>query len=74
MITIRTDMQAQFGKAGPLAAEFKRSSADLAAQMGLLDRHWRVLTDLSGQFDTVVRMQGLIVTGRNEFWTIEAEG
>lgn len=74
MITIRTVMQAQFGKAGLLVAEFKRSSADLAAQMGLPDRRWRVLTDLSGQFDTVVRMQGLIVTGRNEFWTIEAEG
>jgi hypothetical protein len=70
-------------------------------------RRWRVLTDLSGPFDTVVqevgaeslaewekmrtrlfelaairesfresmaRMQELVESGRNELWTIEAEG
>ena len=67
------------------------------------NRRWRVLTDLTGPFDTVIqeveaesmaeweqaraklfalpafresfgRMQALIVTGRNELWTVEGEG
>ena len=66
------------------------------------NRRWRVLTDLSGPFDTVIqeveaeslaeweqaraklfglpsfresmsRMQGMIVSGRNELWTVEGE-
>jgi hypothetical protein len=103
MIVVRTIMQAQFGKAGQLAAEFIQSGPQMASDLGLPDRRWRILTDLSGQFDTVVqevtaeslaeweqtrtklfqqpsfrdsfaRVQGLVVSGRNELWTVEAEG
>jgi hypothetical protein len=102
MIIVRTVMQAQFGKGGQLAAEFVRVAAQMQAEMGP-NRRWRVLTDLSGPFDTVIqeveaeslaeweqaraklfglpsfresmgRMQGMIVSGRNELWTVEGEG
>jgi hypothetical protein len=74
----------------------------MGRQLGV-QRRWRVLTDLSGAFDTVVleveaeslaewdrargvlfqspafqesmaQMQDLIISGRNECWTVEAEG
>ena len=102
MIIVRTVMQAQYGKGGQLAAEFIRAAAAMQAELGP-NRRWRVLTDLSGPFDTVIqeveaesmaeweraraklfampafretftRTQGMIVSGRNELWTIEGEG
>lgn len=102
MIIVRNVLQAKFGKAGQLAAEFSRTNPGMGSELGLA-RRWRVLTDLSGPFDTVVqeveaeslaeweqaraklfqqpsfreafeRTQGLVVSGRNELWTIEAEG
>jgi hypothetical protein len=54
MIVVRTVFHAQFGKGGELAAEFKNVAAKMSAEMGTTVR-WRVLTDLSGPFDTVVQ-------------------
>ncbi len=102
MIVVRTVFHAQFGKGGALAAEFTRMAGQMSADMGYAGR-WRVMTDLSGPFDTVVqeievpsladweqnraklfetpsfresfgRIQGLVVDGRNELWTVEASG
>jgi hypothetical protein len=101
MIVVRTVFHARFGKGGELAEEFKSVNAQMSAEMGSTGR-WRVLTDLSGPFDTVVgeievsslaeweesraklfqtnsfresfgRIQALVVDGRNELWTLEAE-
>ncbi len=102
VIVVRTVFQAQFGKGGELAALQAETSQVLMRELGV-QRKWRLLTDLSGPFDTVVleieveslaeweqtrprlfqsqafresmqRTQGLIVNGRNEVYTIEAEG
>lgn len=54
MIIVRTVFQADYGKGGELAAEFKRLAAQMSAEMGG-NRRWRILTDLSGPFDTVVQ-------------------
>ena len=106
MIVVRTVFQAKFGKGGELAAKMGEGNKQLADEMNRRmggPRRWRVLTDLSGSFDTVVfeveaenlaewekaraamfqmpefqqsmaQTQDLIVGGRNELWTIEAEG
>jgi hypothetical protein len=102
MIVVRTVLQAKFGTGGKLAASFRETSRSMMAEMGT-KRRWRVLTDLSGPFDTIVQeveaeslaewetmrtklfeleafrdsmavMQEMVVTGRNELWTLEAEG
>ena len=102
MILVRTVMQAQFGRGGELAAAFAESTPKTVQEINAQGR-WRLLTDLSGPFDTVVleveaesladaeqrraelfrsasfqesmaRTQGMIVSGRNELYTIEAEG
>jgi hypothetical protein len=102
MIVVRTVMQARFGRGGELAAQFIQTMPAMIAEMGE-GRRWRLLTDLNGQFDTVVleaesgsmseweqmrprlfgsrvfresmqRMQELVVSGRNEMWTVEGEG
>lgn len=102
MILVRTVMQARFGKGGELAAHFVETNRRLMAELSV-QRPWRILTDLSGPFDTVVleveaeslaewervrgelfrapafqdsmaRSQDLIASGRNEVFTIEAEG
>lgn len=94
--------QAAAGRGGELAALFVESAAVMQEAVGT-PRPWRVLTDLSGPFDTVVleieaeslgtheetrprlfasqafresmaRSQGMIVSGRNEFYTLEAHG
>ena len=54
MIVIRTVLQCQFGKGGELAAEFSKAAAAMQAELGAHQR-WRVMTDLSGTFDTVVQ-------------------
>lgn len=102
MIVVRTVLQAKFGMGGQLAASFSETSSAMMAEAGT-KRRWRVLTDLSGQFDTVVQeieveslaeweslrvklfeleafrasmavMQEMVVSGRNELWTLEAHG
>jgi hypothetical protein len=102
MIIVRTVLQASFGKGGEVAAQFGKMNPELMSEIHTRSR-WRVLTDLSGSFDTVVqeveaeslaqweqertrlfeapsfresfgRIQSLVVSGRNELWTIEAEG
>jgi hypothetical protein len=54
MIVVRTVLHAQFGKGGALAAEFLKMAGQMNAELGS-GGHWRVLTDLSGEFDTVVQ-------------------
>jgi hypothetical protein len=102
MIVVRTVLQAKFGTGGRLAASFSETSRSMMAEMGT-KRRWRVLSDLSGPFDTIVQeveaeslaewetmrtklfeskafrdsmavMQEMVVTGRNELWTVEGEG
>ncbi len=51
MILVRNVFQARFGKAGELARAMVEGSQKMAGQQRA---RWRVLTDLSGQFDTVV--------------------
>lgn len=54
MILVRTVLQAKFGTGGNLAATFTKASGAMMVESGTA-RRWRVLTDLSGQFDTVVQ-------------------
>jgi hypothetical protein len=54
MIIVRTVFHAQFGKGGALAAEFTKMAGGMNAELGS-GGHWRVMTDLSGTFDTVVQ-------------------
>src|SRR5439155_22293116 len=51
MIVVRLIFQAKFGKAGELANQFKTGTRQIGERYG---GRSRVLTDLSGQFDTVV--------------------
>ena len=48
MILVRVTFQAQFGKAGEMVELFKQNPSPP------IGTHGRVLTDLSGPFDTVV--------------------
>ena len=102
MIVVRSVIQAQFGKGGEIAAGMAKSLPIMMKEIGQ-HRKWRVLTDLSGSFDTVVldveandlaeweavrpklfqskafgesmaQIQGMVVSGRNNFYTIEGEG
>jgi len=54
MIVVRTVLKAKFGTGGKLAESFSRTTTSMMAEMGTR-RRWRVLTDLSGPFDTVVQ-------------------
>jgi hypothetical protein len=103
MVLVRIVMQAQPGQAGEMAKQYKEN-------LGMMKKMWgqdlpvRVLTDLSGPFDTLVLETSVdslatwekirakmfsspefaeamasnpsmaYVTGRTEFYTIEAEG
>jgi hypothetical protein len=51
MIVVRDIFQCKYGKAGPLVALFKDSAMASMVPEGVSAR---LLTDLSGQFDTVV--------------------
>lgn len=102
MILVRSILRAQFGRGGELAAHLAETSRTLMAELGAR-QPWRVLTDLSGAYDTVVleveadslaqweqvrprlfqsrafhesvgRLQALVVSGRAEYFTIEAAG
>ena len=54
MIVVRTVLQAKFGTGGRLAATLSEASGPMMKESGT-PRRWRVLTDLSGSFDTVVQ-------------------
>ncbi len=102
MIVIRNVFQAKIGRAGELAQARAESLRQASGTDGG-PAAWRVLTDLSGPFDTVVmeveaeslaaweqargamfttpefqdnfaRTSELVVSGRNELYTIEARG
>ena len=97
MILVRNIFQANFGKAGELAKIMKGTTEQMGKMFG---GKVRVLTDLSGQYDTVVMeveveslgmweqkraemfaspelgeqtvgIEGMIIGGRAEFFTIE---
>lgn len=53
MILVRSVLQAKFGKGGELARLAIETDQRLARETGW-DGRWRILTDLSGTFDTVV--------------------
>jgi hypothetical protein len=53
MILVRIVCQAKFGKAGEVVAGFKRSAEIIRTLVGPNVRS-RLLTDLSGSFDTVI--------------------
>jgi hypothetical protein len=60
VIIVRQVFQAKFGKGGELAAALEAANVPLARTLdmaqgwrALTGRGWRVLTDLSGPFDTV---------------------
>jgi hypothetical protein len=106
MILVRSVFQGKFGKGGELAAAMTKGNdemGDMVEKITGARRKWRVMTDLSGSFDTVVfeveaaslaewetvraamfadpnfgesmaATVDIIDGGRNEYWTIEAEG
>jgi hypothetical protein len=55
VILVRLVFQAQFGKAADVVAGFKQFGSQAGRPGGSRARHVRLLTDLSGQFDTVVQ-------------------
>ncbi|HEX2754629.1 MAG TPA: hypothetical protein VHM48_04160 [Candidatus Limnocylindrales bacterium] len=106
MIIVRMVFQASYGKGGELAVAMAASAKQVIVEMGG-DHRWKVMTDLSGPFDTVVQeievaslaewesmrsrlfasaafreamaatmaaARALTVSGRTEYWTIEAKG
>lgn len=101
MILVRIVFQAKHGKAGEMVAGMKGVMKQIAASSGQPAKA-RLLTDLSGPFDTVVleiehanlaaaeqaralmfttpeyqdnqpRTQDLIISGHQEYYTIEVE-
>ena len=55
MILVRLVFQAEFGKGGELAAAFKELGDVAMGSSSVRPRSVRILTDLSGPFDTVVQ-------------------
>ena len=53
MIIVRTVFQGSYGKGGELAAAQTATAKKFIAEMGG-DHRWKVMSDLSGPFDTVV--------------------
>jgi hypothetical protein len=53
MIIVRTVFQGAYGKGGELAAAQTAAAKQVVAEMGG-DHRWKVMSDLSGPFDTVV--------------------
>ena len=99
MILARAVFQAKFGKADDVVAHFKAMGNDMPDEL-VESLQPRILTDISGSFDTVVlettheslaaleefrkalfareesadessRLVELVVSGRNEYYTIE---
>lgn len=54
MVVVRLVFQAKFGTANQVVAGFKQAM-EVAQQVFGPDAHGRILTDLSGPFDTVVQ-------------------
>jgi hypothetical protein len=54
MIIVRTVFRGSYGKGGELAAAQTAAAKQFIAEMGG-DHRWKVMTDLSGPFDTVVQ-------------------
>jgi hypothetical protein len=106
MIMVRMVFQASYGKGGELAVASAAAVKQVIAATGG-DHRWKVMTDLSGPFDTVVQeievaslaewesirarlftstefrdalaavmatTYSLTVSGRTEYWTVEAAG
>ena len=106
MIIVRTVYQGSYGKGGELAALQAATAKRFIAELGG-GHAWKVMSDLSGPFDTIVmevevaslaewegirsRMfssaafreamattlgpaRAMTVSGRTEYWTVEAEG
>jgi hypothetical protein len=106
MVIVRTVFQGAYGKGGELAALQVASAKEFIAAMGG-DHHWKLMTDLSGPFDTVAMevevaslaewesmraslfasaafreamattlgaARAITVSGRTEYWTVEAQG
>jgi len=55
MILVRLVFQAKFGHAAEVVAGFKQGAEIARSAGGKGPRHVRILTDLSGPFDTVVQ-------------------
>jgi hypothetical protein len=56
MIMVRLVFQAKFGQASKVVADFRRALEVTRTASGVgAPRHVRILTDLSGPFDTVVQ-------------------
>jgi hypothetical protein len=101
MIVVRTVFQAEWGKASELAHMMHQELERAGQRAGA--GHWRILTDLSGPFNTVVmevevaslaaweqgraamfadpqwqqgmaQTAGMIVSGAQEYYTLEAQG
>jgi hypothetical protein len=53
MIIVRTVFQGSYGKGGELAAAQTAAAKQFIAELGG-DHRWKVMSDLSGPFDTVV--------------------
>ena len=99
MVLYRTVFQAKFGKASQVVAEFKKMTNFFTADQ-IKSMQPRILTDISGPFDTVIMetthaslaaveqfraamfampemdqeastTNDLIISGRNEYYTIE---
>jgi len=72
MIIVRMVFQASYGKGGELAAAMAASAKQVVAEMGG-DHRWKVMTDLSGPFDTVVQEIEVASLaeweGNNSYWT-----
>ena len=54
MILVRFVFQAKYGKAGEVVEDFKKATEMMQKILGS-NVHMRILTDLSGPFDTVVQ-------------------
>src|SRR5690348_1576510 len=101
MIVVRSVFHTQWGKSSELA-HMMHQELERAGQRGVAG-HWRILTDLSGPFHTVVlevevpslgeweqgraamfadpewqqnmsQMAGVMVSGHQEYYTLEAQG
>jgi hypothetical protein len=106
MIIVRTVFQGSYGTGGELAAAQTTAARKFIAELGGVHR-WKVMSDLSGPFDTVVMevevaslaeweslraslfasaafreamatslapTHAMTVSGRTEYWTVEAQG
>jgi hypothetical protein len=55
MVLVRIVFQAKLGHAGQVAAGMREGMEKMRGMSAMQPKHVRILTDLSGQFDTVVQ-------------------